>query len=75
MAEIIEPIEEYGLSKKDKPKALFSRVGLVGCGTVGQSIARMISSYGIEVVFVELSQEKIAAAINEIDKELDNDEV
>ena len=34
---IIEPIEKYGLSKKDRPKQLFSKVGIVGCGTVGQN--------------------------------------
>jgi len=72
MAEIIESIEEYGLSKKDRPKALFSKVGIVGCGSVGQSIARMISQYGIEVVFVELSEEKIDCASKGIEKELDN---
>lgn len=72
MAEIVEQVENYGLSKKDRPKAQFSRVGVVGCGSVGQNIVRMISAKGIEVVFIELSEEKIQAAYQEIEKEFDN---
>jgi 3-hydroxybutyryl-CoA dehydrogenase len=69
---IIEPIEAYGLSSQNGPKQLFSKVGIVGCGTVGQSIALMISQKDIEVVFVELSEEKIKHAIDEISLELDS---
>jgi 3-hydroxybutyryl-CoA dehydrogenase len=68
---IVEPIEAYALSKKDQPKVQFSKVGIVGCGTMGQNIARMISEKGIEVVFLELSNEIIEQSILEIEKELD----
>lgn len=72
MAEvIIEAIEEYGLSSKNRPKQLFSKVGIVGCGTVGQNIAMMISQQELEVVFVELSEEKISYAMCKIERELD----
>lgn len=69
---IIEPIENYGLVTKVKNTTLFSKVGIVGCGTVGQSIARMVSAAGIDVVFIEVSQEKIHEAFSEIEKELDS---
>ncbi len=69
---LVEPIESYGLSSKDRPKQLFSKVGIVGCGTVGQVIALMISQKEIEVVFVELTEEKIAHGLEEISHELDN---
>jgi 3-hydroxybutyryl-CoA dehydrogenase len=73
MSEIlVEKIEEYGLSKKDRPKTLFSKVGIVGCGSVGQSIALMISQKELEVVFIELSEEKISFAIAAMEKELDH---
>lgn len=73
MAEvIIEPIEKYGLSAKDRPKQLFSKVGIVGCGTVGQNIAMMISQKELEVVFIELSEDKISSAIKNIEQELEN---
>ena len=68
---IIEPIEEYGLSSKNRTKELFSKVGIVGCGTVGQNIATMISQKELEVVFIELSEEKINYAMRKIEKELD----
>lgn len=69
---IVESIEEYGLSKKDRPKQLFSKVGIVGCGSVGQNIAMMISSKELEVVFIELSEEKIDYAFCRMGIELDN---
>ncbi len=68
---LVEQIENYGLSKKDRPKTLFSKVGLVGCGSVGQSIALMISQKELEVVFIELSEEKISNAFLRMEKELD----
>jgi len=67
----VEAVEEYGLSHKDRPKQLFSKVGVVGCGTVGQSIATLISAKELEVVFIELSEEKIRHAYSKIEEELD----
>ncbi|MGF1584758.1 MAG: 3-hydroxyacyl-CoA dehydrogenase family protein [Bacteroidales bacterium] len=67
----IEPIEQYGLSQKDRPKTLFSKVGIVGCGSVGQAIARIISCRGIEVVFIELSESLIKQSIDSIGCQLD----
>ena len=68
MAEVIvELIEEYGLSEKSRSATLFSKVGLVGCGTVGQNIALMISQKELEVVFIELSEEKVNDAMVLID--------
>ena len=63
---IIESIEEFGLSAKNRPKQLFSKVGIVGCGTIGQNIALMISQKDIEVIFIELTDENIQHAIEEI---------
>jgi len=73
MAEmIIEPIENYGLSKKDRPKSQFAKVGIVGCGSTGQRIAIMIASRGIDVIFLELSETLIQNAISEISEDLEN---
>jgi 3-hydroxybutyryl-CoA dehydrogenase len=72
MAELTtEPIENYGLHNKIKHSTLFSKVGIVGCGTVGQNLAQMISASGIDVVFVEVSEEKISTAFCGIENELD----
>jgi 3-hydroxybutyryl-CoA dehydrogenase len=73
MAElIVESIENFGLSQKAPSRTLFSKVGVVGCGSVGQSIALMISQRELEVVFIELSEEKVSAAFKAMEEELDN---
>ncbi len=71
MSEILtEQIENYALSAKEKPKVLFSNVGIVGCGTTGQRIAMIIAGRGIEVIFLELSKEKIKDVKQELEEEL-----
>ncbi len=69
---IYEPIEKFGLIKKDAERTLFSKIGIVGCGLVGQNIARVASFYGIEVVFIEVSEDKIREAYRNIGKILDH---
>lgn len=71
MADNTEKLEDYGLSKDTRPKTLFSKVGIVGAGNVGQNIARMVSSKGLDVIFLEVSQQKIDQAYAELAKELD----
>lgn len=74
MAEIIvEPIEKYGLSKQMRPKTLFSKIGIVGCGSVGQELAITAAKHGIEVIFLELSEEVVQHSFGEIRKELDHE--
>lgn len=69
---IHEPIEDFGLSKKGKTTTLFSKIGIVGCGLVGQNLARVASYYGLDVVFIEVSMEKIDEAYAGIIQMLDN---
>ena len=72
MSEIItEPIEQYRLSENATKRMKFSKVGVVGCGTTGQGITLMIASRGIEVVFLELNQQLIDEAFQEIKEALD----
>jgi len=68
---IVEPIEKYGLSKEERPKVLFSKIGIVGCGTVGQDLTINASKQGLEVVFLEISEEMIEKSFCEIRKDLD----
>lgn len=71
MSGIIEKLEDYGLSKDTRPKTLFSLVGIVGAGSVGQNIARMVSSKGLDVILLDISQEKIDKALDDLAKSLD----
>ncbi|MBI4648464.1 MAG: 3-hydroxyacyl-CoA dehydrogenase family protein [Bacteroidia bacterium] len=68
----VEPIENYGLSKKDKPKSLFSKVGIAGFGNSGQKIALLLSSYGIDVVALDLSGEQLEKGLKEMAIEMDH---
>jgi len=68
---IIEAIEKFGLSNKDRKKSLFSKIGVVGCGRDGRNIVRLTASAGIEVIFIEISQEKIDYAMGKLEKDLD----
>lgn len=71
MAEIKEPIEEYGLRRKNRKKSLFSKIGVVGCGRDGRMIVSLTALAGIEVVFVEVSQDRIEEAFKDIEQSLD----
>ncbi|MBT3209049.1 MAG: 3-hydroxyacyl-CoA dehydrogenase family protein [Bacteroidetes bacterium] len=71
MATKVEAIEKYGLNKEAKPKALFEKIGIIGCGMVGREIAIMVSRHGIEVVFIEISEGMIEYAYRKLDEELD----
>lgn len=69
---IIEQIEDYALSKKERPKAQFAQIGVVGAGTTGQRIILMIATKGIEVVFLDLNEEIIQNTYKELADELDD---
>lgn len=68
---IIENVEDFALSKKERPKTEFEKVGIVGCGSTGQKLALMIAKRGIEVIFIELSDEKIEEAFKEMTEDLE----
>jgi len=69
--EILEAIERYGLSKRDRKRTLFSRIGVVGCGKEGSVIATTAALNGMEVVFLEPNEESIANAYSRIEEKLD----
>lgn len=69
---IIEPIEKYGLSKKVRNQSLFSKIGVVGAGKEGRNIINLTASAGLEVVFMEVSQERIDFALEHISHSLDS---
>ena len=72
MAEIIEPIENYSLGKSAEQKGSLSKVGVIGCGTMGQEISLHISQCGIEVVFIDLSEDIINNVFTAFEQRLDD---
>lgn len=71
MAEIKESIEHFGLSKKNREKTLFSKIGVVGCGREGRNIVNLTAQSGMEVIFIEVSEEKIKEAFDGIEQNID----
>lgn len=70
---IIEPIEPYGLtiSAENENKPLFSKIGVVGAGKEGRTIINMAATAGMEVVFLDESQERIDFVLGELKKVMD----
>ncbi len=50
---------------------MIHKVGLIGCGEVGQEVAQIISQAGIEVVFIEVSDQRVEEACKSINARLD----
>jgi len=69
---IREPIEPFGLFSKNKHRSLFSKIGVVGAGRDGRNIIRLTSTAGLEVIFIEVSQEKIDFVYQRISEGLDS---
>lgn len=77
MSYSVEAIEGYAIKRREQPEVKtsryeFTKVGIVGCGILGQEISRMVSSHGIDVTFIEISEEKIEQALNSISNDLDD---
>jgi 3-hydroxybutyryl-CoA dehydrogenase len=64
-------LERFSLSKQMKTKGQLQKVGLIGCGAVGQEITLLISQKGIEVVFIDLNQELIDSILGKMSEQLD----
>lgn len=66
-----ESLADFGLGKRIQPKGMIQKVGVIGCGSVGQEITRTISEYGIDVVFLDVSEERVAEIFNDLSDQLD----
>ena len=64
-------LERFSLSKTIQPKGVLQKIGLIGCGSIGQEIALLISQKGIEVVFIDLSEERIEKILMKMGHALD----
>lgn len=65
-------LENFSLSSKMKPsKGALHKIGVIGCGSMGQEISRLVSQNGLEVVFIDISEERIQHVTNLIGKQLD----
>ncbi len=66
-------LREFGLGDKLKVKGKIHTVGIVGCGAVGQGITLLVARYGMEVVFVDISQERVDEIFISLQAQLDDE--
>lgn len=70
---IIEALEDYGLRRNlVKKKGSLQKVGLIGCGNMGQEIARLVAGNGINVEFIDITKERVAEVFIELNQKLDD---
>lgn len=64
-------LEDLALSRKAPQKGELHKVGIVGCGEMGQQIALHCSQYGLDVVFVDLTSQIVEEALAHMAEQLD----
>lgn len=67
-----ERLEDFSLGKTMQSKGSLQKVGVVGCGAMGQEISVLVSQSGIEVAFVDISDERVAEVFKRIENQLDD---
>jgi 3-hydroxybutyryl-CoA dehydrogenase len=66
-----EVLEDYALHEKLQRKGTLQKVGIVGCGSVGQEITRIVSQAGLDVIFIDVSEERVLEIFLSINQQLD----
>lgn len=64
---------EFGLGDALKVKGKINAVGVVGCGSVGQAITLLVARYGMDVIFVDISDERIKEIFVDLESQLDDE--
>jgi len=65
-------LSKYSLGKQMKPKGKIQTVGIVGCGSVGQQVGLQVATYGVDVVFLDVSKERINEIFVSLEEQLDD---
>ena len=68
-----EQLEDYALNSRSTKEGAILKVGVVGCGVIGQEICILASKSGLEVIFLEISEEKVKEVLVLLDNQLDNE--
>ena len=73
MSEIIGKLEDFSLTKSPKLHGSIHKIGIIGCGSMGQEIAKTISQHGFDVVCLDVSEQRVAEGLEGIIRLLDNE--
>jgi len=66
-------LSEFGLGNMLQAKGSIQSVAIVGCGSVGQEITLLVAKSGIEVVFIDISDERIKEILEDLGRHLDDE--
>jgi 3-hydroxybutyryl-CoA dehydrogenase len=67
-----ERLEDFSLGKSMQSKGTIQKIGIVGCGTMGQELSVLISQAGIDVAFIDVSEGRVTEVLKRIEKQLDD---
>ncbi len=67
-----ERLEDFSLGQSMQSKGTIQKVGIVGCGTMGQELSILISQSGIDVAFIDVSDQRVADVLKRIEAMLDD---
>ncbi len=65
-------LDKFSLGKQLKPKGTIQKIGIVGGGSVGQEIILLVAQYGMDVVFLDISETRINEIFVNIELQLDD---
>lgn len=71
MSEILGKLEDFSLSKSPKQRGSIHKIGIIGCGSMGQEIAKTISQHGFDVVCLDVNEDRVKGALEGITAMLD----
>lgn len=69
-----ENLADFALNQTEqKTKGGIHKVAVIGCGSMGQEITRIIAQNGMNVIFLDLTEERIKQVYKEIEADLDQE--
>lgn len=69
-----ESLEDYALTRKIHKKDEIHTIGIVGCGRMGQEICRIVCQFGLNAIFLDISEEKVKEIYESIKNQLNEEE-
>ncbi|MEI6059796.1 MAG: 3-hydroxyacyl-CoA dehydrogenase NAD-binding domain-containing protein [Bacteroidota bacterium] len=73
MSEFIGKLQDFSLSKSPKQHGSIHKIGIIGCGSMGQEIVKTISQHGFDVVCLDLDEKRVQGGLDGITRLLDNE--
>ena len=73
MTEILAKLEDFSLGKTQKKSGALQKIGIIGCGSMGQEIAKTISQHGFDVAILDVDDQKVKDGLLGITRLIDDE--